>query len=113
MPINLGDGINSVTTSTGSAAAFAATVNHNDGIIVSNATPTSSAAITFTITNANCNALSIIQVEVMGNSTSIGNTNTTQGLYVNEVTPAAGTFTVVIKTPSGLNGTIAFGFSLT
>ena len=113
MPINLGDGLNTVTTTTGSAAAFAATVNHNDGIIVSNATPTSSAAITFTITNAACNALSIVQVEVLGPSTPVGNTNTTQGLYVNEVTAAAGSFTAIIKTPSGLNGTIALGFSLT
>lgn len=110
--VNPGDGANVVTTATGSGTAFAATVNHNDGIVVTPSTPTSSSVAVFTITDAAVTALSIIQVEVLGTSTAVGATNTTQGLYVNEVTAAAGSFTVNVKTPASLNGTIAIGFSV-
>jgi hypothetical protein len=113
MAINIGDGANVVTTTTGSGTAFAATVNHNDGIVVTNSTPTSSSVITYTITCAPCLAMSIVQVEVLGTSAAIGATNTTQGLYVNEVTAAAGQFTVNVKTPASLNGTVAIGFTIT
>lgn len=111
MAVNMGD-FGGVITTTGSGVAFAATCNHNDGIIVTNGTPTSSSTVTFTITCAPATAVSIVQVEVLGNSAAVGSTNTTQGLYVNEVTAAAGSFTVNVKTPAALNGTIALGFSI-
>lgn len=84
---------------------------HNDGFVTTPSLSTAAGLVVYvTVLNPNVTALSIVQVEATG----LG-TNTTQGLVVNEVTPAAGAFTMVLKnsSASALNGTITLSFSIT
>jgi hypothetical protein len=106
--INLGDFGTVTATGTPNPSC---TLNANDGIVTTPALTTAAGAtFTLTVTNANATPNSIVQVEVMG-----GGTNTNLGTYVNEVTPAAGSFTVNLKNGNAgaLNGSVKIGFSLT
>ena len=103
MAINVGD------EGTATSTVHAATVNNNDGVITTEALTTAAGAqYVFTLTNNNITPNSIVCVEVWNG------TNTSAGLTVNEVTPAAGSCTINIKNTnaSALNGTIKIGFSI-
>lgn len=91
------------------STVHAATVNHQAGVIQTEALSTAAGAqYTFTLTNNNIIANSIVMVEAWNG------TNTSVGLTVNEVTPAAGSCTILIKNTnaSALNGTIMIGFAV-
>lgn len=102
-------GVNPGDDATATSTAAAATVNHTGGFITTESLSTAAAGIyTFTLTNANIMASSVVLV-------SAGNgTNTTQGLSVIGVTPAAGSCVILIKNvnASALNGTIVIGFAV-
>lgn len=91
------------------STAHAATVNHTSGVITTEAlTTAANAQYTFTLTNNQITANSILSVEAWNG------TNTSVGLVVNEVTPAAGSAVIAIKNTnaSALNGTIVIGFAI-
>lgn len=107
MAINVGDF--GSATATGSGNAGAATVNNNDGIVTTfSLTTAASGVFVLTLTNNNISANSLVMVEAWNG------TNTSTGLTVNEVTPAAGSCTINVKNTNGsaLNGTIKIGFSI-
>lgn len=103
--------INPGDTSVGNVSTVhAATVNHDAGVITTESLSTAAGAqYTFTLTNNQITANSIVSVDVWSG------TNTTLGLVVNEVTPAAGSCVILIKNShasSALNGTIVIGFAI-
>jgi hypothetical protein len=93
-----------VATST----AGAATVNHQAGVITTEALTTASgSAYAFTLTNSRINASSIVLCQLMGG------TNTKHGLSFTAV-PTAGSCAISVLnndiSAAALNGTLIFGF---
>lgn len=94
-------------TGTATAVAGAATLNKQAGTVTSEALVTAAGSdYTLTLTNSVIAATSKVFVSVANG------TNTTVDMYVSEVTPGAGSCTVVVKNDSGsaLNGTIKISF---
>ena len=92
---------------TATSTAAAATINHSVGLITTESLSTAAAAeYSFTLTNACIGASSVVLVTVQNG------TNTSAGITVCEVTPAAGSCVIKIKNTnaSALNGTILIGF---
>ena len=93
----------------GTSTAAAATINHASGQIVTESLATAAGAFyTFVLTNNLVTADSVVMVSVYSG------TNTTAGLMVSEVIPAAGQVTIKIKNTnaSALNGTIVITFNV-
>ena len=95
---------------TATSTAGAATVNHQAGVITTEALTTAAAsAYSFTLTNSRITASSIVFLQLMGGS------NTTRGLELRAI-PGAGTATISIYNNnvagSALNGTLIFGFEV-
>lgn len=89
------------------STAAAATVNNVGGVITTEALATATGVqYSFTLTNTLIKANSLVFVSVKNG------TNTTLGLAVNEVTPAAGSAVIKIKNTNAgaLNGTIVISF---
>jgi hypothetical protein len=85
------------------ATAGAATCNHNQFVVTSEALTTAAGSqYTLTLTNSAINAESLVLVSVRQG------TNTKSGLVVNEVTPAAGSVVIIVKNgnAAALDGTI-------
>lgn len=99
------------TPGTATATAGAATLNTRQGKITTEALTTAqNANYTLTVTNSACAAADIVMV-------SIANGTNSQGLpIVQRVTPAAGSFVVVIAnkidTATALNGTLVVSFQI-
>lgn len=101
--INLGD------TGFATSTVHAATINNDSGVITTEALSTAAGAqYTFTLTNNQMTANSIVSVDVWNG------TNTSVGLTVNEVTPAAGSCVILVKNTnaSALNGTIKIAYAI-
>lgn len=89
------------------STAAAATINNVGGVITTEALVTATGVqYAFVLTNTLITASSLVFVSVKNG------TNTTLGLVVNEVTPAAGSATIRIKNTNAgaLNGTIVISF---
>jgi hypothetical protein len=94
---------------TGTSTAAAATVNNASGSITTESLATAAGAFyTFVLTNGLITAQSVIAVTVASG------TNTTAGLMVSEVVPAAGSATIKIKNTNAgaLNGTIVINYAV-
>lgn len=95
-------------TKTATATAGAATLNKNAGAITSESITTAAGSdYTLTLTNSTIAATSLVMVSVRAG------TNTTVGLDVHEVTPAAGSCTIKVRNnhaSDALNGTIVISF---
>lgn len=103
----IGGNIANPSTRTATAAAAAATLNSGYGVITSEALVTAAGAFySLTLTNSAIAATDIVLVTVNHG------TNTTQGLAVGKVAPAAGSVVIDIKNTNAgaLNGTIKIGF---
>ena len=93
---------------TATSTAGAATVNHQAGVITTEALTTAAAsAYAFTLTDSRITASSIVLLQLMGG------TNTTRGLELRAI-PGAGSATLSIYNNNvagtALNGTLIFGF---
>jgi hypothetical protein len=89
------------------STAAAATINHVGGVITTEALATATGVeYSFALTNTLIKATSLVFVSVYNG------TNTTAGLTVCEVTPAAGSCNIKIKNTNAgaLNGTIVISF---
>jgi hypothetical protein len=89
------------------STAAAATINHFGGVITTEALVTAAGAMyTFALTNSLITAKSVVMVSVASG------TNTTAGLMVSEVIPAAGSASIKIKNTNAgaLNGTLVISF---
>jgi hypothetical protein len=90
------------------AVSGAATLNNVSGHVTSEALTTAAGAdYTLTLTNSLVTTDSVVEAQVRDGS------NTTVGLDVNEVTPAAGSVVIKVKNghaSSALNGTIIIDF---
>ena len=93
---------------TATAAAGAATLNKMAGTITSEALTTAAGAdYTLTLTNSVVAATSIVLATVDNG------TNTTVGIAINRVTPAAGSVVILVRNThaaSALNGTVKINF---
>jgi hypothetical protein len=92
---------------TASATAGAATLNTRAGLITSDALTTAAGATyTLTVTDSACTTTSVIDCYVHSGS------NTTVGAYISSVTPAAGSFVIVVTNggTAALNGTLLIAF---
>lgn len=96
--------------STVTATSGAATLNKVAGVVTSEALTTAAGSnYTLTLTNSKATASSIVLASVDNG------TNTTEGLAVNRVTPAAGSIVFIIRNThasSALNGTIKVSYVL-
>lgn len=95
---------------TATSTAGAATINHQAGVITTEAlTTAAAAAYAFTLTDSRITTGSIVQLQLMGG------TNTTRGLELRAI-PGSGTATISIYNNnvagSALNGTLIFGFTV-
>jgi hypothetical protein len=95
---------------TATSTAGAATVNHQAGVITTEAlTTAAAAAYAFTLTDSRITTASIVQLQLMGG------TNTTRGLELRAI-PGTGTATLSIYNNNvagtALNGTLIFGFNV-
>jgi hypothetical protein len=93
---------------TATSTAGASTVNHQAGVITTEALTTAAAsAYAFTLTDSRITAASIVLLQLMGG------TNTTRGLELRAI-PGAGSATISIYNNNvagtALNGTLIFGF---
>jgi hypothetical protein len=93
---------------TATSTAGAATVNHQAGVITTEALTTAAAsAYAFTLTDSRITTASIVQLQLMGG------TNTTRGLELRAI-PGSGTAAISIYNNNvagtALNGTLIFGF---
>lgn len=92
------------------AAAGAATLNKQIGVVTTAALTTAAAAsYTLTLTNDRIAATSVVLASVATG------TNTTAGLVVDEVTPGAGSATIVVTNrhaSSALDGTIVISYAV-
>ena len=93
---------------TATSTAGAATINHQAGVITTEALTTAAAsAYAFTLTDSRITAASIVQLQLMGG------TNTTRGLELRAI-PGSGVATISIYNNNvagtALNGTLIFGF---
>lgn len=93
---------------TATSTAGAATVNHQAGVITTEALTTAAAsAYAFTLTDSRITSASIVLLQLMGG------TNTTRGLELRAI-PGSGTATLSIYNNNvagtALNGTLIFGF---
>lgn len=97
-------------TGTASGTGGAATLSKQTGVITSAALTTAAAArYTLTLTNTLVKAGSVVVASVATG------TNTTVGLVLETVTPAAGSVVIVVKNDhasSALNGTIKISFAV-
>jgi hypothetical protein len=94
---------------TGTSTAAAATVNNASGSITTESLATAAGAFyTFVLTNGLITTQSVVMVSVASG------TNTTAGLMLSEVVPAAGSATIKIKNTNAgaLNGTIVINYSV-
>ena len=95
---------------TATSTAAAAEINHTAGVITTEALTTAAGAeYTMTLTNDLIRADSVVMASVASG------TNTTAGLVVAEVTPAAGSCTIKVKNThasSALDGTIVISFAV-
>lgn len=94
--------------STATSTAGAATINHQGGVITTEAlTTAAAAAYAFTLTNSEIASTSIVTLQLMGG------TNTTRGLELRAI-PGSGTCAISIYNNNvagtALNGTLIFGF---
>jgi len=110
LPLSGGQMTGSVLLDRGTATstAGAATVNHQAGVITTEAlTTAAAAAYAFTLTDSRITASSIVLLQLMGG------TNTTRGLELRAI-PGAGSATLSIYNNNvagtALNGTLIFGF---
>ena len=96
------------TNGTASATAGAATLNAIAGVITSESITTAAGSeYTLTLTNSKISAADIVLAAVLNG------TNTTAGIAVTTVTPAAGSVVIKVKNThasSALNGTIKVAF---
>jgi hypothetical protein len=95
---------------TATSTAGAATVNHQAGVITTEALTTAAAsAYAFTLTNSRITSASIVLLQLMGG------TNTTRGLELRAI-PGSGSATLSFfnnnVAGSALNGTLIFGFTV-
>jgi hypothetical protein len=93
---------------TATSTAGAATINHQAGVVTTEALTTAAAsAYAFTLTNSRITTASIVLLQLMGG------TNTTRGLELRAI-PGSGSATLSIYNNnvagSALNGTLIFGF---
>lgn len=95
-------------TKTATAVAGAATLNKRAGVVTSESLTTAAGAdYTLTLTNSTIAAADQVMASVATG------TNTTAGLHVHEVTPAAGSVTIKVRNghaTTALNGTIVIAF---
>lgn len=104
----MADSVNPGDDGIATSTAAAATVNHSGGVVTTEALTTAAGAeYSLALTNNVIKAGSIVLASVQSG------TNTTVGLVVAEVTPAAGSCTIKVKNThasSALNGTIKISF---
>lgn len=106
----MSEGVNPGDVGTATSTAAAATINHAQGVVTTEALTTAAAAeYTFTLTNSIIDANAVVMVSIASG------TNTTAGAVVSEVKPGAGTCTIIIKNTHAtvaLNGTMKIAFSV-
>ena len=93
---------------TATSTAGAATINHQAGVVTTEALTTAAAsAYAFTLTDSRITTTSIVQLQLMGG------TNTTRGIECRAI-PGAGSATLSFYNNNvagtALNGTLIFGF---
>jgi hypothetical protein len=102
-PINMGDGGSATST------AGAATINHNSGVITTEALTTAHGAeYSMVVTNNNLTATSAVVASVQNG------TNTTNPVAISSITPAAGSVTIKVvnlHASAALNGTLIISFA--